>query len=297
MPNFKKRISVIIPTFNSWVTLKPCIVSIYKQTYLSSEIIVVDNNSTDATSSNIKKYFPKVKLIKLQKNTGVTGGRNAGIKAADKKSDYLLFLDHDMVADLDMLKNLMIVAGENPTYGILTPKIFYWEDQKRIWAAGTNINLWTGQVLFRGGQDKGQFDKCEEVQVAPAAILVKEQVLKKIHGFDNRYFATYEDTDFCFRARKFGFKTIYVPSAIAFHKISPNQNQEQNRLLSRSFWIGRNRILFMKDFGKNFYLFLAFSLIYLVYFAKLALEQKDYKSFLNYLTGLSSGIKESIFKK
>lgn len=290
MRHSNSKISVIIPTFNSWITLRDCIRSIYNQTLHPSEIIVVDNGSSDGTSKNVRREFPKVKLVTFKRNTGVTGGRNAGIENADKKSQYLLFLDHDMVADKGMLENLVGVAQMNKSYGIITPKIYYWEDKRRIWAAGTNINLWTGQVLFRGGKDRGQFDRVEEVQVAPAVILVKKEVISIIGGFDERYFATYEDTDFCFRAKNGGFKTIYSPKAIAYHKISPLKDKEQKRLLDRSFWIGRNRVLFMRDYGKNYYLFLPFSLIYLLYFIKLALEQKNLKGLTGYLKGFIAGM-------
>ena len=290
MPNIK--VSAIIPTFNSWFSLKYSIDSLYKQTLKISEIIVVDNASSDDTVKNVKKIFPKIKLVKIKKNTGVTGGRNAGIEASNKDSQYLLFFDHDMVADKKMLEDLIRVGESNYNFGILTPKIFYFENKKRVWAAGTNINLWTGQVLFRGGMDHGQFENIEEVQVAPAVILVKREVIKRINKFDERYFATYEDTDFCFRARRFNFKTVYVPKAIAFHKISPFPKDEKKRLLSRSFWIGRNRVLFMRDFGRNFFLFLLFSPVYLLYFIKMSLEEKDLKSLLRYIKGYITGILE-----
>ena len=72
------KISVVIPTYNSWETLKECISSIQKQTLKQFEIIVVDNASSDGTSQKAKVMFPEIKLITLTTNTGVTGGRNKG---------------------------------------------------------------------------------------------------------------------------------------------------------------------------------------------------------------------------
>ena len=284
------KVSVIIPTLNSWISLNPCLTSLYNQSLKPFEIIVVDNGSSDETVENVKREFPKAKLVRIKINTGVTGGRNAGIEKANKKSDYLFFFDHDMQADKKMLESLLAVSKSNSLYGIVTPKIYYFEDKERIWAAGTNINLWTGQVLFRGGKDRGQFDKVEEVQVAPAAMLVKRKVINAIKKFDNSYFATYEDTDFCFRAKEHNFKTMYAPEAVAFHDISTRYSDEQKRLLARSFWIGRNRVLFMKDFGKNYYLFLFFSIIYLLYFIKMSIEQKNLNGLINYIKGFTLGI-------
>ena len=83
------KISVVIPTYNSWITLKRSISSILKQTLKPFEIIVVDNGSKDGTSEKVKSNFPYIKLISLQENMGVTGGRNKGIEEA---SSIPLFL-------------------------------------------------------------------------------------------------------------------------------------------------------------------------------------------------------------
>ncbi|OGE34528.1 hypothetical protein A3C32_04260 [Candidatus Daviesbacteria bacterium RIFCSPHIGHO2_02_FULL_41_14] len=290
MSSSGRLVSVIIPTYNSWNTLQACIKSIYQQSLKPLEIIVVNNASTDNTTKKITKDFPQVKFMTLNYNLGVTGGRNIGIDQSSKRSDYLLFFDHDMVADKKMLENLVAAVKSNKAVGITTPKIYYNRDRKRIWAAGTNINLWTGQILFRGGRDVGQYEKIEEVQVAPAAILVKRAVLKKVTRFDNRYFATYEDTDFCFRAKKNGFVTLYSPNAIAYHNISPLKKDERVRLISRSFWIGRNRVIFMRDFGKNFYIFLFFSPVYLIYFAVICFKEKNFTGFMQFCRGYMEGV-------
>lgn len=285
----KGKISVIIPTYNSWRTLKECVASLLRQTVRPSEIIVVDNGSTDKTCKNIRSFFPKIRLIQLKKNTGVTGGRNMGINVVDSKVPYLCFFDHDMVADRKMLGELLKGIDNDNDIGIAAPKIYYHTDKKRIWSAGTGINLWTGKVWFRGGKDVGQYDLSQEIEIAPAAMLVKKEVIDKIKGFDDRYFVTFEDSDFCFRAKKKKFSIVYIPAAVAYHQISPDLKIESRRLLDRAFWIGRNRILFMKDFGKIFYVFLLFLPFYCVYYLKLAIENKRPKAFLSFMKGITAG--------
>jgi GT2 family glycosyltransferase len=284
------KISVIIPTYNSITTLLPCIKSITQQTFRPSEILVIDNASTDKTVEKLK-LLSKNKTIKVYENNtnlGVTGGRNRGIKEADKSSEYFLFFDHDMVADKNMIKELIKVAELAKENGIVTPKIYFWKDKKRIWAAGTGINLWTGRILFRGGIDTGFYDRNEGVQVAPAAILVKKEVLKKIKGFDNKYFATYEDTDFCFRAKREGYLTYYAPKAIAWHKIAIDQKGDAEKLLGRSYFIAKNKILFMKDFGKpTFWLFIP---VFMAYYLKMSIKYRNINAFLKYVRGTWDGI-------
>lgn len=292
------KISVVIPTYNSWSTLKDCISSIQKQTLRPYEIIIIDNGSSDGTSNKVRLMFPNVKLITLKVNTGVTGGRNKGIEHCSPKTDSILFFDHDMIADKKMLEELVRILKIDKSIGIVTPKIYYHGDKKRIWAAGTGINLLTGQVLFRGGIDIGQYDFSEEVPVAPAVLLVKKEVLNILKMFDDRYFATFEDTDFCFRAKKMGFKVFYAFRALAFHKIPYDKKEESERLLSRAYFIGRNRILFMKDFGSNFYFFLIIFLpVYILYYLKLAISHGRFLDWLKLIQGVISGLIIVFFSK
>lgn len=284
------KVSVVIPTYNSWITLKDCISSIQKQTLKPFEIIVIDNASSDNTSQKVRAIFPSVKLIKQITNTGVTGGRNRGIVEVSSGSDNILFFDHDMVANRKMLEELVSISLSDKTIGIVTPKIYYSDNKSRIWAAGTSINLWTGQILFRGGKDVGQYETEKEVQVAPAVMLVKKLVINKLNSFDDRYFATYEDTDFCFRAKKIGFKVFYAPEAVAYHKIPSDPEKESIRLLTRAYWIGRNRILFMKDFGNNFLVFTLFLPIYILYYIRLALRLNKFNSWISFLHGCVDGM-------
>jgi GT2 family glycosyltransferase/2-polyprenyl-3-methyl-5-hydroxy-6-metoxy-1,4-benzoquinol methylase len=293
MTKIKPLISVVIPTYNLISDLLEAIDSIIKQDYSPIEIIVVDNGSTNGTSEKIKRLYPKIKLITHKKNLGVTGGRNSGLRKAEGK--YILFFDHDMIADKEMVSELVKIVDSNEEISISTGKIYYWDDKKIIWSAGTDVNLITGQVLFRAGQDKGQYDCIEEIQVTPAVILVKKEVVEKIGGFDDVFFANWEDTDFCFRARKAGFKIFYTPKAIAYHKITLDPVESMNRLLSRAYYIARNRIIFMKRHSKHFYLFLLFLPGYLAYYSWLSLRVCRIDGIKNFLRGTCVGLYE-VFK-
>lgn len=87
------NISVIIPTYNRAWTLERAIQSVLDQTFPASEIIVVDDASTDGTSESLKKYSNRVKIITNESNHGVSFSRNAGIQAAC--GDWIAFLDSD----------------------------------------------------------------------------------------------------------------------------------------------------------------------------------------------------------
>lgn len=286
--NKMKKISVIIPTYNSYKTCLEAISSLQKQTVKPFEIIIINNASTDQTKEAIQSKFPTVRLINLRENTGVTGGRNKGIKEA--KGDYLLLFDHDMVADKKMIEELIKVMKLRKNIGIVTPKIYYFERKDIIWSAGTDVNLFSGQTLFRGGKDTGQFEKIEEVAVAPSILLIKKEVVKKIGYFDPVYFATYEDTDFCFRAKKYGLLTYYSPNAVAYHKIPFEDKLSKKRLTDRAYLVARNRIIFMKRFSKYFLFFLFFIPVYFVYYTMLAIQVRNILTTKNYLRGVFDGL-------
>lgn len=285
-------ISAIIPTFNSSKTAQKAVNSLLIQTQKVNQIIVVDNGSTDKTYSNLQsKFGNKIKLVRNEANLGVTGGRNSGIKYLSSKTDWVLFFDHDMTADKNMVKQLVAVAISKQTCGIITPKIFYSSYKKQIWSAGTGINLLTGQVLFRGGYDNGQYNQIEEVEVAPAVMLVKSSVLQKINGFDDKYFATFEDTDFCFRAKKAGYSVYYSPLAIAYHDLPFDKTGESKRLVKRMYWVGRNRILFMKDFGRLFPVFLIFLVPLAGYYFLLCTKYGSISDYWQFLKGTVDGLR------
>lgn len=286
-----KKVSVIIPTFNSYHTLKDSIVSLQNQSLKPLEIIIIDNASSDGTSEKTKKDFPKVKLVTMKKNTGVTGGRNEGTRHLSSQSEIVMFFDHDMVADKNMIQELVNVLESRKDIGIVTPKIYYWDKKKIIWAAGTDVNMITGQTLFRGGKDVSQYEKIEEVAVAPAVLLVDRVLIKKHLKFDDIYFATYEDTDYCFKAKKMGYSTFYAPKAVAYHKIPFDHDDANKRLLGRTLFVARNRVIFMKRFSKAFPLFILFTPVYFMYYSLLSLKYSQLKPILNYARGLFEGFR------
>ena len=287
------KISIIIPTYNRKNDLMQCLASVKNLLYYELEIVVVDNASTDGTYENVKKVFPQVKIIRNNKNLGVSGGRNTGLKYINKNTKFILFLDHDIIVEKDLVNELLKVMNKDEKMGIATPKIYYYEDKSVIWAVGTSINLITGKITMNGEnqRDEGQFNQIRDVQVAPAVIMVKREVIQKIGGFDEDYFATYEDTDFCFRAKKVGYRIIYVPRARAFHKVPLNWWESKKRLVSRNYYIARNRIIFMKKYSHYFFLFFFFLPVYFFYYSYLSLLLKQKERIKDFLKGTISGLK------
>lgn len=286
-----KKIIAIIPTHGAGQAFIDCIESLTKQTQPLAKIIVIDNNSHDGAVQQAKVQFPQIEVFSLLDNRGVTGGRNAGIQHLPPNYDAALFVDHDMIAQPDMLSELINTLERHPHAGIVTPKIYYFSPKDIIWSAGTDVNLATGQTIFYGGKDKGQYDLEKAVAVAPATFLVKKAVIESVGGFDDKYFATYEDTDFCFAAKKAGFETWYSPKAVSYHKLPYDPQAAMHRLLERTYYVARNRILFMRKYAPNYLKFLLFVPIYFLYYVFLALKYQKYYTIIQYLRGVYDGLR------
>lgn len=288
------KVSVVVPTYNLKEVLLECLESIFNQDHTNLEVIVFDNGSTDGTDKAIMEKFPQVKFMQSQENLGVTGGANIGVKKAT--GDYIWLVDHDNILEPNMLSVMLELAESDPKIGIVVPKIYYWENKDIIWAAGAAINLLTGENIFRGGKDVGQYEKVEEVQVAPANFLVKREMIEKVGLYDDIYFATYEDTDFSFRAKKAGYKIVYTPKAVSYHKIPLlNKKQGKERWFKRAFWVARNKIIFMRKHSKYFPLFV---LLYPAWFAIYTYQAVRYLNFvalLNFYKGMLVGFKWALF--
>ena len=296
MPSYEqKKISVVIPTYNLKDVLLECLESVLAQDHKNLEVIVIDNGSTDGTSEAVKNNFPGIKLITHQENLGVTGGANAGVRAAT--GDYIWFVDHDNIFPENTLSELIKLAETDSKIGVTVPKIYYWHDKTMIWAAGTGMNVWTGENIFRGGKEVGQYDKIEEVEIAPANFLVKRKVIEKVGSYDDVYNISYEDADLSYRIKKAGYKTMYVPTAVAFHKIPLlDFAAMKKRWLARSYWTARNKIIFMRKHSPHFYLFVLLYPIWFFVYTYQAIRYWDIPALRNFYKGMVAGYRWSLFE-
>jgi GT2 family glycosyltransferase/ubiquinone/menaquinone biosynthesis C-methylase UbiE len=301
------QIEAIVPTHGAGQAFLECIDSLLAQTYPLQRIIVIDNNVRDGSIQQLRDKYnlaessqigdTALEIFSLPDNTGVTGGRNAGIARLSDNFDAALFVDHDMVAEPGMIQQLLATLSRHPEAGIVTPKIYYHDQRNIIWAAGTDINLRTGQTIFYGGEDQGQYDTERQVAVAPATFLVTKKTLQAIGLFDTRYFATYEDTDFCFSAQRAGFQTWYSPKAVTYHKIPFDPQAAMQRLLERTYYVARNRYYFLWKHHLFNISTILYMPLYLTYYTFLAIRYARPSALADYLRGLYDALSLMLLKQ
>lgn len=207
----RNSISVIIVTFNNAKTILDCLNSIDE----GVEIIIVDNNSSDATVSIISKaYDQKIKLIQNSSNLGFGKAVNIGTREA--WGEYLCFLNPDArFKSKKGVQDLVKVLEDHPDYGLIGPKLLYLNGEPRKTAKNlpTLAQAFKEYVLGIGNSydfytpvKKGL---AQVESVVGACMVLKKSLFDRIKGFDERFFMYYEDIDLCRKIRLKGLKIGY----------------------------------------------------------------------------------------
>ncbi len=228
------RVVVVVLTWNGKSLTLDCLESLAAVTWGNLETLVVDNASTDGTAEAIKSSCgDRVSVLINPENLGFSGGNNVGIQHALKRgADWVLLLNNDTVVDPGLVGHLIEAASQSSDVGIVGPKIYYSEPRDRIWSAGGEVLLSRGTVRHIGirERDTGQFDTPRDVDyVSGCALMARHDVFEAIGLLDPAYTAYFEDTDFCMRAIRNGYRVRYAPAAVVWHRISSSTGGQLGR--------------------------------------------------------------------
>jgi GT2 family glycosyltransferase len=240
-------VSIIVLNYNSRDDTLACLRSLEHLTYLYTEIIVVDNGSTDGTVDAVREQFPNITLIPTGANLGFTGGNNVAIRyALDKGSDYIMLLNNDTIVAPDMIDMLLRAMDQDPALGVVGPLIYYFDQPEVVWSAGGSIDWQRGitHMTGIGEEDKGQFGQEPRYVdfVTGCALLARRAVWEQVGLLDDHFFMYYEETEWCVRVNRAGFKIAQVPTAMMWHKISLEARASSP---STYYYMTRNRLLFL----------------------------------------------------
>ena len=223
-------LSIIIVNYKSFDKLKNCLSSIEKSNIgsISLEAIVVENNSGDKLEALLDNYS-FAKLVKSEKNLGMGGGNNLGIKHSS--GDYILISNPDIVFEKNCILNLYNYLKNHENVALVGPKLLN-PDRSLQYSCARFPKIYLPLLrrtaigyFFRNYLDKyflknENYDKIKEVDwLLGACFLVRreEMFFKDNKLFDERYFMYFEDVDLCRRIEKNSKKVVYLPTAIAIH--------------------------------------------------------------------------------
>ena len=221
----EKRISIAILNYNGENYLKKFLPSIikYSDKKLSS-IYVIDNNSSDDSISLIKKKFPSVNIILNKKNYGYAKGYNIGLKKI--KSDYIVLINNDVEVSENWLVPMFHSMEENNNIGSCQPKILSYENKDSFeyaGAAGGYIDFLgypycRGRIFNTLELDNGQYDSEKEIfWSSGACMMIRNELFKKLGGFDQSFYAHMEEIDLCWRIQRVGLKNFCFPKSRVYH--------------------------------------------------------------------------------
>ena len=239
MPEIKLTIAII--NWNTRALLDKCLQSLYGNIPAGSgyEIIVVDNGSSDGSSRLIQDKYPGVCLIANKDNLGFACAANKALYRAQAR--YILFLNTDVIIPAGGLIRLLQFMEEHPRIGLCTPALCRPDGsrQKTCVSFPSLLTELLGRLPPAGGEEP-----CAVPSIRGACMLARREVIKKLGGFDEKYFFFLEETDLCWRLLQEGYQVWFVPAVKVLH--STGQTAARDPVSARiEFW--KSRYIFFRD--------------------------------------------------
>lgn len=247
------KVVTVLLNWNGRQDTLECLASLARQAYGNLEVVVVDQGSRDGLVDILKETHPDVALIENSHNVGFARGNNQGIQyAVTREAAYVFLLNNDTVVDEQCVRRLVYAAAGVPHAATLGPKIYYYDDPRRIWSAGCRVNFTENVTEMEGyGRiDTGQFERQAEVDfVSGCAVMVPVEPLATVGLLSEEFSpAYYEDADWGMRFKAHGYVNVIEPAAKVWHKVSSSTGGDYNPTMK--YLMGRHAVLFMKKHAR-----------------------------------------------
>jgi len=238
----KPLISALIVNWNGAKHLEVCLPSLLSQSYQPLEVIVVDNASTDNSSTVTSKF--EVRWFPLERNGGLAPALNRGAREAS--GEYLLFLNNDMRFHEAFVELMAAEIMRDPNVFAVDALQYNWEGAKAVHLATrltkkSRANSSCHSVvsaLYVCQETAGL--TTDTLMASAANMLVRKSMFQALGGFDERLPLGYEDVELCWRAWVHGWKSIFVPRAVCWHHVGAScGSSEGSRLCFRGMLAGR----------------------------------------------------------
>jgi GT2 family glycosyltransferase len=244
-------LSIIIVNWNTKEFLLPCLNSIFeKEKGISREVIIVDNGSQDGNINEVKNMFPLIQLIENEKNLGFAKAANQGLQNASGR--YALLLNPDTKVKNGAIERLISFMDAHSDVGVAGAQLLNGDGSKQNSIAnfpslGTellnkSLLRWLFPKKFPG-KERNYPDPIEVDSVIGACMMVRREAMDQVGLLDDHYFLFLEETDWCYRMKRAGWKVYHVPQAEAYHFQGKSAEKEKERARVEYF---RSRYHFFK---------------------------------------------------
>jgi len=237
-------VSIIVVNYNGKHSLGTCFTSLENLDYPRDrfEVILVDNASIDGSVEYTRERFPWVRILQLDKNYGFCKPNNEGVNIA--RGEYVVLLNNDTAVTEEWLSELIKGILADDKVICCASKILYYDRRDMIQGAGGKITI-IGGGFYRGYGDRNspKYSKLEYTGFGcGAGVLVKRDFFQNIGGFDEDYFASCEEHDLGWKSWLYGYKVLYVPTAVMYHKESATFGTKSSFQPIKVYFVTRNRL-------------------------------------------------------
>jgi GT2 family glycosyltransferase len=249
----KNNVSVILVNYNKSVMTFECVKSILRSEKINFQITIVDNGSENKELEILKELFIKeshVEIIETGKNLGYAGGVNVGIMGAKKKnSDYVLIMNNDTLIDRKAIYELITVSNMYCDKCIVSGKVYDFEKKDVLQYIGsyfTDLRYLKEVYPGKNQRDVGQYDKIEERDMIDDIFwLLPLNVVNDVGLYSTCFFMYSEQADYALRAKKKGYKLLFCPKAMIWHKGSLSTGGRENPSPAAIYWRYKSSIKYL----------------------------------------------------
>lgn len=221
------EVTIVIPNYNGKHFMEPCLASLSNQSYKDFKILVVDNASTDGSIPYMQENYPEIEVIALEKNYGFSKAVNVGIQHSN--TPFVILLNNDTTVDPHYVEEMVKAIKSSNRIFSVSSKMIQMYHPDLIDSAGDLYTL-VGWGICRGaGRPVANYTEADEIFTACAgAAIYRRSVFEKIGYFDETHFAYLEDIDVGYRAKIYGYKNMYCPTALVYHVGSGTSGSKYN---------------------------------------------------------------------
>jgi len=243
-PSIKRKendLWVITVNWNQPELTKSCVESLLNNEVVTTNLVIVDNGSSDGSYETFLGIFPDLHIIQSSKNIGFAGGFNLGIKyALHNGAEYIYMLNNDTETPAGMLDTLM-AQTHKVNADICSPAIYFADSPHKIWSVGGYFNSLLSAPFDAHRRNKPiPYKPTRREFLSGCALVIHKDVFKKIGFFDEAFFLYYEDMDFIKRAHDADLDLWLIPQSKLLHKVSGSSESATSKkvvfLMEQSSW-------------------------------------------------------------